>query len=100
MIFGWQIVRVEGESMSPCLENGDYIVVKKKPISLGDVVLIEHSSLGLIVKRIHTKNADGRFLVAGDNPASTSSEKIGLVASRSILGTARLRISPRGVSCI
>ncbi len=97
-MFGWRIARVEGNSMVPTLVDGDYVLARRKIASLGDVVLIRHSSLGLIVKRISNFiDETQRYMVAGDNSLSTSSEVLGPVIADSVMGVVYWRISPRGV---
>lgn len=97
-MFGWRIARVEGDSMVPTLVDGDYVLARRKIASLGDVVLIRHSSLGLIVKRISSfRGETQRYTVAGDNPLSTSSEVLGPVIVDAVIGVIYWRISPRGI---
>lgn len=97
-MFGWRIARVEGNSMVPTLVDGDYVLARRKTTSLGDVVLIRHSSLGLIVKRISSYNDETqRYMVAGDHSLSTSSEVLGPVIVDSVIGVVYWRISPSGI---
>lgn len=99
-MFGWRIARVEGESMAPTLVDGDYVLARRTVAALGDVALIRHSSLGLIVKRICGIDEAYGYTVAGDNPRSTSSEAIGPVTIEAITGVVYLRISPDGIFSI
>lgn len=97
-MFGWRIARVEGNSMVPTLVDGDYVLARKRIATPGDVALIRHSSLGLIVKRISSFNDETqRYTVAGDNPLSTSSEALGPVIVDSVIGVVYWRIAPRGI---
>jgi len=97
-MFGWRIARVEGNSMVPTLVDGDYVLARRKIASHGDVVLIRHSSLGLIVKRISSFNDETqRYMVTGDNSLSTSSEVLGPVILDSVIGVVYWRISPSGI---
>jgi signal peptidase I len=99
-----RVARVGGRSMSPMLQDGDFIVAVRSGWAdryrRGDVVLVDHAALGWIVKRIARIDAEGWLRLEGDDPASCSSESIGRVPSQAVLGRAVLRIAPppRGTS--
>lgn len=99
-MFGWSIARVTGDSMVPTLMDGDYVLARRieGPPAPRMVVLIDHPRLGLIVKRIETLDEDGTVRVYGDNPFSTSPEKIGALAPDTIRARAHWRIAPKGIS--
>lgn len=99
-MFGWEIVRVDGDSMSPALRHGDYLVGRRRRdgIDIGAIVLVRHRRLGRIVKRVKAIEPDGDLRVAGDNPASTSGDSIGSVAAEEITAVVRWRIAPSGVT--
>lgn len=67
MLFGWRIIRIQGDSMEPKLSDGDYVLIKRfKPHHLsgegireGEVIYIDHPHLGKIIKCL------GRKLVGG-----------------------------------
>jgi hypothetical protein len=84
--------------MSPTLEHGDFVVALGSSVARrcqpGDIVLVAHATLGLIVKRVARVNGDGVEL-EGDNAASCSRESLGFVPEHAILGRALLRIAPR-----
>lgn len=96
-MFGWRLARVEGDSMSPTLSDGDYVFARRKVALLGDVVLIRHMNLGLIVKRICKIDETHHYTVAGDNPRSTSSDALGLIPVEAIVGVVCWRVSPDGI---
>jgi hypothetical protein len=97
-----RVVRVAGPSMSPTLEDGDFVVALGGPFvgryRVGDVVLVAHASLGLIIKRIAHVDAsdgvDGHLELEGDGPLSCSRQSLGRVPRRAILGRAVLRVAP------
>jgi hypothetical protein len=100
-----QIVRVGGESMSPTLDDGDFVVALGPPLVRrhrpGDVVVVAHARLGLIVKRIAALGPESDWVeLAGDAAASCSREALGRVPRRAIVGRAVLRVAPgvRGTS--
>ena len=86
--------------MSPTLENGDYILIKKtrsqKKLRPGFIYVLNHDRLGRLVKRLNRRDASG-FWFAGDNPHSTPSEKIGVQPFDAVTGRALLAITPKGL---
>ena len=83
--------------MSPCLEDGDYILVKKpRSIRPGFIYVINHTDLGRIVKRLKGEQ-DGRLLFAGDNKTSIPEAVIAPVSPERVTGQAWLKIGKRGV---
>src|SRR5262245_61070948 len=107
-----RIVRVGGPSMSPTLEDGDFVLALGGVLAgryrVGDIVLVAHGALGLIIKRIahlHDRAGDGaepgtkasvqgEVELEGDGPLSSSRASLGRVPRRAILGRAVLRIAP------
>ncbi len=92
-----RLVKVVGDSMSPTLSGGDYIVtIKPRLLQPGFIYVVNHSDLGQIVKRLE-RIEDGRYYFAGDNPNSTPGAIIGPVQRERIAGYAVLAISNFGV---
>ena len=55
--------------MAPTLLDGDYVLTKSaSTYDVGRIYLIDHSDLGLIIKRLEREAPDGRLIFAGDNP--------------------------------
>jgi len=83
--------------MAPSLLSDDYIIVLRFPWSRfyqGQVVLVEHTQYQLIVKRI----ADVRgqeVLLMGDHPCSLSSDDMGWVDEKQIVGKLFCRIEAK-----
>jgi signal peptidase I len=91
-LFGFEIVRVEGDSMLPAYANGDRILIKYRtsdlqPVHIGEVVLIEREG-ELMLKRvtryeIGSHTGVGMISVEGDNKEeSIDSRHWGAVPSR------------------
>lgn len=90
------LIKVVGESMSPTLNDGDYLLTKK-PRSLrpGFIYVVQHERLGRIVKRLDSlSETHARF--RGDNPQSTSAERIGEVPLAQIKRQVWAVITPKG----
>lgn len=83
-----RVFKVEGGSMLPSLFDKDYVITfrhKKTRYKLGDIVVVRHPELGIIIKRI-VQLKEASVLLAGDNPASTSSERMGWQPCNKIIG--------------
>lgn len=83
------LFKVTGESMLPGLRSGDYVFIRRRPPSLltGDLVVVQHTQFGTIIKRIKHVCSNNQFTLEGDNPlASTSSAALGLVSKEQVLG--------------
>ena len=87
-MLGVKVFRVSGTSMLARFRDSDYVLAMGLPwlkFKSGHVVLVLHSSLGLIIKRIFVAEFNGYKLV-GDHPSSTSSEQMGWVKRSQIVG--------------
>jgi nickel-type superoxide dismutase maturation protease len=92
-------VVVEGGSMRPSLEPGDrLLVVRRRTYRPGAVVALADPRDGrLLVKRVAAVAADGRLVVAGEDPAaSTDSRTFGPVPVALVRGQAVHRYAPPG----
>lgn len=99
-------VAVEGESMAPLLEPGDWLLAVRSPIGRGAIVVVEHPERpGFeLVKRVAGEPGDtvgafvlpeDRYWVVGERPeASSDSRWFGPVPASSIRGHVVLRYGP------
>ncbi|MCV6590177.1 MAG: nickel-type superoxide dismutase maturation protease [Marinobacterium sp.] len=91
------IHRVAGLSMAPSFLHNDYVLSFRWHFTRyqkGDVVVVQHPVYGRIIKRIVQLDGQGQALLAGDNPAaSTSSEKLGWLPLSSLLGCVWWRVA-------
>ena len=63
---------VDGTSMVPTLEDGqDIVAVKTKNIKVGDIVIAEHPSYGLIVKRVAEIRGSKVYLKSDNREVTT-----------------------------
>lgn len=93
-IFGFEVVRVSGNSMLPAYADGDRILIKYRssdlqPIHVGEVVMIEREG-ELMIKRVSryeigSHTGVGMVSVEGDNKEeSIDSRHWGAVPSRMV----------------
>ena len=92
-----RLIKVVGDSMSPTLKDGDYVLtIKPRSMRPGFIYVLNHSDLGRIIKR-SDRIENGRYYFTGDNPASTPRALIGPVAKDRIIGRAVFKISKNGL---
>lgn len=75
--------------MSPTLEPNAYVVCFRwfhAHFKIGDIIVVRHPEYGTIVKRVVETDSGQKFLLAGDNPHSTSSQSLGWIKQDRILG--------------
>lgn len=94
-MFGYQIVKVTGDSMSPVIFDGAYLLIKRrKKYESGDIVYVRHNSYGHIVKRIMSGDKYKGYYIAGDNVASVSMVQMGIIDHSKIIGVVRMIVNP------
>jgi nickel-type superoxide dismutase maturation protease len=93
VFLGYATFRVPGESMSPTLLRGDYILVdthayRTSPPRTGDVVIVSSPAAGVkYIRRIAPGSEGQAFAVLSDNPAAgEDSRKWGPLSASNILG--------------
>ncbi|MEL7231700.1 MAG: S24/S26 family peptidase [Pseudomonadota bacterium] len=85
-MFGFTIAHVRGDSMSPRLHDGQVKLFRRRTYyQIGDIVLADHSRLGLIIKQIAGMTG-GSVRLKGLNPHSISEADIGDLAVERIKG--------------
>lgn len=82
--------------MSPTFLENAFVCSLKYPfqtLKVGDVVLVNHADYGKMIKRIQAIQQNSLWLV-GDNPASISTEKMGAVHKKNVIGKVMWQVSP------
>lgn len=94
------LFRVNGDSMAPTLAHGDFVIgwrpSRRRPVQVGDVVVVQHPYYGRMIKRVSACRGDGTLSLKGDNAATVASIDMGAIRRDQVLSRARLRISPNG----
>ena len=89
-------LRVQGDSMSPTLQDGDRLLAlstRLLPVEPGRIVAFRRRT-NLLIKRALGREADGWYVV-GDNPSrSTDSRRFGVVADDQLRAVALLKLLP------
>ena len=76
--------------MWPNYCSGDYVLAfrhRSLTFKAGEVVVVNHTRFGNIIKRIERVENNSSLAIAGDNRlSSTDSETLGLVSIKQVLG--------------
>ncbi|OUR95436.1 hypothetical protein A9Q84_16515 [Halobacteriovorax marinus] len=86
------IFKVQGQSMSPLYEDGDYLFIFKpfwkKPPLAKQIIVFNHIKYGLLLKRVVSVDKKSKiFFSKGHNSHSISREEIGAIKFEEIKGT-------------
>ncbi len=88
----FKILRIRGDSLSPKLMDGDFVLSSKIPILLkrlqtGDLVVFNQPGYGVLIKQLESISQDGQSLeVRGLHQDSVDSRTFGPVSRHSLLG--------------
>lgn len=86
-MFGWRLIRITGDSMTPTLPAGAFALFRRQAsYRKGDIVAVNHGYYGRIIKRICELSPDGGMALAGDGATSVSSEQLGHVEPHRVIG--------------
>ncbi len=94
-----RLLKISGDSMSPTLQDGDYILaVNTKPRSLrpGFIYVIDHPDLGRIIKRLQKIDGD-QCVIVGDHSHSTPQSILGPVPKSRLSARAILAFTKTGI---
>ncbi len=89
-----KIFKIKGYSLSPILEEGDYVLVLKKFFNLkeNDIVLFKHHKYGTLIKKIERVISSDKYFVVGTHKESTDSRIFGEIDRKSIIGKVVFKI--------
>ena len=89
--------------MEAIISDGDYAVTKllnpQEKLNIGDVLQVEHPSLGMIVKYVK-KMKDEEILLSGTSIVSSEPMSIGWVHKSKVISRLFLKITSNGISSI
>lgn len=95
-MLGLSLVKISGASMDPVLPEGSHILFRRSTrIEAGNVVLVDHAHLGVIVKTIVKIDERGVEL-SGFSPLSTSRAKMGVIPHQAMRGKMVMAYLPDG----
>ena len=93
--------RVAGKSMSPILNDGDYVVTKlllpEDRLEVDDVVVFDHPDVGPVIKSIK-KIIDKNAQFCGQSPLSIGSDEMGWIGRDRIKSRLVVTLTSTGIS--
>jgi signal peptidase I len=87
-----KILLIRGDSLSPKLQDGDFVLSSKIPILLkrlqpGDLVVFNQPGYGVLIKQVQAISPGGQSLeVRGVHPESVDSRTFGPVMQKTLIG--------------
>jgi hypothetical protein len=89
--------------MESIISDGDYAVTKllnpQEKLNIGDVLQVEHPSLGTIVKCVKNMK-DEKILLSGTSLVSSEPTTIGWIHKSKVVSRLFLKITTNGISSI
>ena len=91
--------KVSGSSMEPTLKTDDIVIVlKKKNISVNDIVVVEDSEYGFLIKRLKKFEKNG-IKLSSDNKNSFSPATKKIYGISNIVGKYVFKINAKNLLC-
>ena len=91
--------KVSGSSMEPTLKTDDIVIVlKKKNISVNDIVVVEDSEYGFLIKRLEKFEKNG-IKLSSDNKNSFSPATKKIYDISNIVGKYVFKINAKNLLC-
>lgn len=94
-----RVIKVTGESLTPIVEEGDFVLVLKIPfffLRSGDIIVFRHESHGMMIKLVEVVSRnEGTVFAVGIHPLSTDSRAFGPVPKKDIIGKVIWRVRGR-----
>lgn len=90
----FRLVKVRGNSLSPYVCSGDFVLTSKlySSLEVGHLVVVDHALYGVLLKKVLHIAPDGQLWLGCDENKSLTSERIGWVSSRRVIGKVILRV--------
>lgn len=87
-LFGITLVWIDGVNMGRVLPHRSFALFRRKrKVSKGDIVLVDHPEYGRMVKLVAAVTVNGRYSLRGAHPNSESESSLGAVDGCQIRGT-------------
>ena len=94
MFFKFFIYKVEGNSMSPSIENNSFILMKSfKEKKINKFFVFKHQIYGKLIKKLVKIDVSNHFWFEGEHESSISQKKIGPINECDIEGQIIVSIS-------
>lgn len=86
-----QLLKVTGESLSPLIQAGDFVLLLKLPgllrkLNPGDIIVFRQPAYGILIKRVDSQQVDGAVMVSGLAEDSLDSRQLGPIPLHWVIG--------------
>ena len=82
----FRVLRIQGESMSPEYQTGDFVlIVRRAHPKIGDVIVFHNQLYGLLIKRVEKVTEQGIYVI-GTGEHSLDSRRLGPVSPDKVQG--------------
>lgn len=86
-----QLLKVTGESLSPLIQPGDYVLLLKargrlRHLQPGEIVVFRHPAEGILIKQVVCQEGDGSVVVRGLAENSLDSRQLGPIPLHWLIG--------------
>jgi nickel-type superoxide dismutase maturation protease len=84
----FSMIKVQGTSMVPRLQHGDFVFIShwQRSLKVGDLVVVDHALYRFIVKRVLNIDCNGLLWIGGENETSLQPQELGWVAPHRLVG--------------
>ena len=94
MFLKFCIYKIEGDSMSPSIDNNSFVLIKSfKKKKVNKFFIFKHSIYGNLIKKLVKIDSSNHFWFEGENQNSISKTQMGPVKECDILGQIIFSIS-------
>ena len=94
-----RVIKVTGDSLTPIIEEGDFVLVLKIPfffLHSGDIIVFRHDTYGTMIKLVEgVSRKEGTVFAVGTHSLSTDSRAFGPVSRKDIIGKVVWRVRGR-----
>ena len=84
----FSMIKVQGTSMVPRLQHGDFVFIShwQRSLKVGDLVVVDHALYRFIIKRVIEIDCNGLLWIAGENESSLKPEELGWITPNKLVG--------------
>ena len=97
MFLKFSIYKIEGDSMSPSLNNNTFVLTKPYKKKINKFFIFQHEIYGNLVKKLVKIDSSNNFWFEGEHQSSISKTQIGPIKENNILGQIVFSISKSSI---
>ena len=97
MFLKFSIYKIEGDSMSPSLNNNTFVLTKPYKKKINKFFIFQHETYGKLVKKLVKIDSSNNFWFEGEHQSSISKTQIGPIKENNILGQIVFSISKSSI---